>query len=232
MRRDKMITQIYTVQTPEEAVALVEAGVDHIGTTPTNFGLPGEISQETCKAIFKAIGNRAKRSMLTVADNPEEIYEIIEALQPDIIHVCGYKYSVDEAFCKKAKSLVKGIEIMQAVGVNGPNAIEQAKHFGGFCDYIILDTIDEEIGGIGAAGATHDWEISKKIVEVCPAKVILAGGLGPDNVADAIKVVRPFGVDSLTKTNRNLAGGSFVKDIEAIKAFVKTTKIAGDKENL
>ena len=55
--------------------------------------------------------------------------------------------------------------------------------------------------GIGASGQTHDWNIDAEIVKSVNAKVIEAGGLGPDNVADAIKKIRPYGVDSLTKTS-------------------------------
>lgn len=219
-----MITQIYTAQTPEEAKALVEAGVDHIGTTPTSLGLPGEISVEVCKAIFAAIGDRAKKLMLTVADDPEEIYPLLEELQPDIVHVCGYNYFADRAFCEKAKSLVEGLEVMQAVAVTGPEAVEEAKAYGEFCEYIILDSVDADIDGIGAAGITHDWNISKKIVDTCPAKVILAGGLGPDNVVEAIEKVQPYGVDSLTKTSKFFEDGTFVKDIDKVKAFVDKAK--------
>ena len=219
-----MITQIYTSQTPEEAIALVEAGVDHIGTTPTSLGLPGEISIEVCKSIFKAIGKRAKTVMLTVADTPEEIYPVLQELQPDIVHICGYKYAADKEFCEKAKSLVEGLEVMQAVAVTGPESIEEAKRYGEFCEYIILDSVDADIDGIGAAGITHDWSISKKIVETCAAKVILAGGLGPDNVVEAIQEVKPFGVDSLTKTSKFWQDGTFVKDIDKVKAFVDQAK--------
>lgn len=219
-----MITQIYTAQTPEEAKALVDAGVNHIGTTPTSLGLPGEISVEVCKEIFKAIGSRAKKVMLTVADTPEEIYPVLSELQPDIVHVCGYNYFVDREFCEKAKSLVEGLEVMQAVAVTGPESIEEAKTYGAFCEYIILDSVDADIDGIGAAGITHDWEVSKRIVETCPAKVILAGGLGPDNVVEAIRKVKPYGVDSLTKTCKFMPDGSFVKDIDAVRAFVEQAK--------
>jgi phosphoribosylanthranilate isomerase len=54
--------------------------------------------------------------------------------------------------------------------------------------------------------------------------VILAGGLGPDNVAEAIRVVQPAGVDSLTQTNRFIGDGSFTKDLEAVERFVDTAR--------
>ena len=52
---------------------------------------------------------------------------------------------------------------------------------------------------IGALGVTHSWEIDRKIIESVHIPVIIAGGLGPDNVVDAIRMARPAGVNSKTK---------------------------------
>jgi phosphoribosylanthranilate isomerase len=54
--------------------------------------------------------------------------------------------------------------------------------------------------------------------------VILAGGLAPENVADAIRAVRPWAVDSLTHTNRQLPGGRFCKDLARVRAFVAAAR--------
>lgn len=221
-----MITQIYTTQTADEALALVEAGVDHIGTTPTACGLPGEISVETCKTIFDAIDGRAVKCALTVADEADEILTMVKALRPDVLHICGNRFYATPKFVKEVKALVPGIRVMQAIPMTGPEAVDVAVSYGEFCDILILDSVSPTIDGIGAAGVTHDWNDSKKIVERSKAKVILAGGLGPDNVAEAIKFVKPWGVDSLTKTNKFAADGTFTKDIEKVKAFVKNAKNA------
>jgi phosphoribosylanthranilate isomerase len=69
---------------------------------------------------------------------------------------------------------------------------------------------------------THDWRIDKKIVETTHAPVIIAGGLGPDNVIDAVKAVRPAGVDSKTKTDKD--DGSHTKDLQRVKQFVARAK--------
>ena len=62
-----------------------------------------------------------------------------------------------------------------------------------------------------------------QIVETVRTPVILAGGLGPDNVAEAIRVVRPAGVDSNTKTDR---GRSHTKDLAKVKRFHTAAKHA------
>jgi phosphoribosylanthranilate isomerase len=66
--------------------------------------------------------------------------------------------------------------------------------------------------------------VSRLIVEAVPVPVILAGGLSPENVAEAIRVVRPWGVDSLTHTNRPLAGGGFRKDLDRVAAFAAAAR--------
>jgi phosphoribosylanthranilate isomerase len=86
--------------------------------------------------------------------------------------------------------------------------------------------VTNEIEGIGAAGVTHDWSISRRIVAESDVPVILAGGLGPDNVAEAIAAVGPAGVDSLTMTNRRLPGGGFEKDLAAVERFVGAARQA------
>jgi phosphoribosylanthranilate isomerase len=57
--------------------------------------------------------------------------------------------------------------------------------------------------------------------------VVLAGGLSPENVADAIRAVRPWGVDSLTHTNHPLPGGGFRKDLEQVRGFVAAAREVG-----
>ena len=89
-----------------------------------------------------------------------------------------------------------------------------------YADYLLLDTVMPGRKGIGAIGLPHDWNISKKIVEDAKIPVILAGGLGPDNVEEAIRKVRPFGVDSLTKTSVKDENGKLLhKDIEKVRQF-------------
>lgn len=219
-----MITQLYTIRSKEEAFAVIEAGGDHLGFAPAQPGLPFGISIEETKEIFKAVGDKAVKVGLTVSDDPDEILKMMTEIKPDIIHVCGDNYYVTPEFCKKAKELIPGVRIMQAIGVKGPESVEEARHYGEFCDILILDTFDPNITGIGAAGATHDWNIDAEIVKATKANVILAGGLSPENVAEAIRIVKPWGVDSLTKTNKVLPDGKRVKDIEKVRAFCKAAK--------
>lgn len=221
-----MKVQIYTMQTPDEAVAAAQSGVDHIGVTPSERGLPGEIDLAAARAIFDALPAGVAKVALSVDDDLDAIEAMVRAVQPDILHLCGLRGAVPPDAVRALRARLPGVQIMQAISVAGPEALEDARSYHDVADYLLLDTQAPDIGGIGASGATHDWNISRAIVEASPIPVILAGGLSPENVAEAIRAVRPWGVDSLTHTNRPLPGGGFRKDLDRVRAFVAAAKQA------
>jgi phosphoribosylanthranilate isomerase len=93
---------------------------------------------------------------------------------------------------------------------------------------LLLDSHNAGDRQIGALGLTHDWELDRKIVETVRVPVIIAGGLGPDNVMQAIRAVRPAGVDSKTKTDKD--DGSHTKDLSSLfrwPSVVKPNGVAG-----
>ncbi|KAA3648080.1 MAG: phosphoribosylanthranilate isomerase [Chloroflexi bacterium] len=214
-----MKIQIYTMQSLEEALATIAAGVDHIGITPGEYGLPGEVDFDTARAIVTMVGDDAVSVALTVDSDLNNIEEMVKAVQPDVLHLCGLEGSLPPEKVAQLRSRIPDLPIMQAISVSGPHAINTALAFQDVAEYLLLDTQDADIAGIGASGETHDWNISREIVQQVRIPVILAGGLSPENVANAIKLVRPWGVDSLTHTNHPLPNGSFRKDIESIKSF-------------
>jgi len=212
--------QIYTMQTIEEALAVVALGVDHIGVTPSNLGLPGEVDFARARAIVDSVGSSAVSVALSVESNLDAIETMVRAVRPDILHLCGLENTLLPDSVRALRGSLPNIEIMQAVSVSGPEAIDIALAYQDVADYLILDTQAPDIAGIGASGKTHDWNISREIVRQVQIPVILAGGLSPENVVEAISVVQPWGVDSLTHTNRSLPGGGFRKDLNRIRQFV------------
>ena len=79
---------------------------------------------------------------------------------------------------------------------------------------ILLDTPSDAWGG---TGATHDWSLARSVAQDTP--IMLAGGLTPQNVAEAISQVRPWGVDvsSGVETNKD-------KDVTKIQAFIQQVR--------
>ena len=216
-----MHTQIYTVQSASEALALAELGVDIIGITPTTRPLPGRITDEEARDIFAAVGTRALKAALSVEEDEDEIVRMVGIVKPDILHLCGDIDIVDVAIVTRIRARIGDVKIEQAIPMSGPEAVDHARAFAAVSDYLILDSYAPHVGGVGATGTTHDWSVSRAIVEAVDIPVILAGGLSPDNVAEAIAAVQPWAVDSLTHTNKDLGDGTFCKDLVKVEAFVK-----------
>lgn len=216
------------MQTVSEALAAAAAGADCLGVTPSNRGLPGEISFETAAAIVDALKGRAERVALSVESDLGLIADMVAAVRPDVLHLCGDIKLVTPQHVRQLREALlpryPGLRILQAIPMTGPAALDHAAAFEPFSDSFILDSVAAHIDGIGAAGVTHDWSLSREIVKRSKLPVILAGGLGPENVQAAIAAVQPWAVDSLTHTNRPLSDGGFRKDIDKIAAFVKAAK--------
>src|SRR5690606_39593982 len=84
-----MLVQVYTAQSPEEALALAEAGVDHVGVTIADRGLPGEVDLGVGKGIVEALGGIATSVALTVDTDPVAVQTFVAGARPDTLHLCG-----------------------------------------------------------------------------------------------------------------------------------------------
>jgi phosphoribosylanthranilate isomerase len=218
--------QIYTMQSVAEAEAVAALGVDHVGVTPSRRGLPGEVDEATAADICAAMTVRATSVALSVEVDVNAVVRMAARVQPDILHLCGPPGGLGPAAVAELRRALPGIGVMQAIAVTGPEAVEVALAYESVVDFLILDSVAPDIPGVGAAGKVHDWDTSAMIVASVDVPVVLAGGLSPDNVAEAIRIVRPWGVDSLTCTNRFLPDGGFEKDLELVRRFARSAEDA------
>lgn len=215
-----MFAQIYSLQTIEEALACIEAGADRIGVLTEEPGgpYPCGVTTEYAKKMFEAIGDKAVKILISVKETEDAILEETAYLKPDVLHLCA-EYRGNAAFKKKLNERVPGVLLMEAIGVQDESAIQDAIDRSSYADILILDSVSKTVPGIGAAGETHDWSIDRRIKESVTVPVVLAGGLGPENVLQAIEAVHPDGVDSLTRTSIKENGILVRKDIEKVRQF-------------
>ncbi len=216
--------QIYTMQSVAEAEAVAALGVDHVGVTPSHRGLPGEVDEATASDICAALTGLARSVALSVETEAEDLVRMVARVQPDILHLCGPPGEITPPAVADLRRALPGIGIMQAIAVTGPEAVETALSYEAAVDFLILDSVTPDVPGVGAAGTVHDWAVSAAIVAAVDVPVVLAGGLSPDNVANAIAVVHPWAVDSLTCTNRPLLSGGFEKDLDLVWRFAQAAK--------
>jgi phosphoribosylanthranilate isomerase len=116
------------------------------------------------------------------------------------------------------------IKLVQVVHVGGEEAVAEAVAAAAHADALLLDSGQPHavIKVLGGTGRTHDWAISREIVDRVACPVFLAGGLRADNVARAVQTVRPFGVDVCTGVRR----ADYALDPMKLKAFVAAAAAA------
>jgi len=217
-----MLVQIYEISTPEEARALGNLGVDHIGVLVGDGSFPREQSVDQARLIFSAIPSSSKGLALLLSADVRLVEQIILELKPAIVHLGASSDLLTASAVQQLKQRCGTLTVMRSIPIVDDESIAIARSYDGVADMLLLDSHRPGDVQIGALGVTHSWEIDRKIVESVRIPVIIAGGLGPDNVVDAIRVVRPAGVDSKTKTDKD--DGSHTKDLQKVKRFVARAK--------
>ena len=234
----KTIAQIYGVLTDEDIRLCEELGVEHVGVV---FGsrLYADDHQMSClqlKEYFEKWPEETVKIGLQLNTNLDEVLADLDVFCPDVLHLSGDPKDFPPEAVAKIREKHPGVKIMQAVPVDvswkladvKDDILAFIKAYEPVSDYFLIDSVNNAVEGIGATGATHDWEIDKLIVDNTDVPVIIAGGLDATNVADAIRVSRPYGVDSFTRTSypRGVAGGKIGKDPEKLRAFIEAIRNA------
>lgn len=216
-----MLTQIYEISTPEEARAISEMGVDHIGILVGNGKFPRELSVQRAAEVAAAVVPPSKVCALFLTADISLIEKWASELRPAIVHLGAAPELLSAEDVRALRVRVPVALVMRSVPVVDEGSIILARSYEGIADILLLDSHRKSDLQIGALGVTHDCSISRRIVEQVRTPVILAGGLGPDNVADAIRAVRPEGVDSKTRTDREY---SHQKDLVRVLRFYEAVR--------
>jgi phosphoribosylanthranilate isomerase len=198
-------------------------GADHVGVAVDESGLaPDGVSVSAAKAILNALPSTVVRLALTLSSDPDELECVAREVRPEILHVGADLEFVGADLVERLKRRHPDVAIMRAVAVDGDAAVVAAIELARVADYLLLDTKDHSTGKIGATGRSHDWSVSAEIVRRVEAPVVLAGGLSADNVGAAIRLVRPWGVDSYSLTC--LDGDLRRKDPDKVARFVAAVR--------
>jgi len=243
-----MITQIYEIQTPQEAEKCIELGVDQIGSVLLSQGdWRVEVLREVTRICERT---DIKCSLIPLFEDGNTLYRAIDYYRPHFIHFCegltdgdGQEIELDRfiEFQSNLKDKFPEIRIMRSIPVpeegssSGFPTIAIARALEPVSDIFLTDTWlgKEPVAGyIGITGTTCDWEIAGELVLKSKIPVILAGGLSPENVYDAVLKVFPFGADSCTQTNLVAEDGNpirFRKDFKKVEKFVKEVRSAEEQ---
>jgi phosphoribosylanthranilate isomerase len=177
---------------------LRRCGVRYLGF-PLRLSVHREdLSENEAAAIIKSLAPPVFGVLITYLDRASEIAAFCDALGARIVQLHG-DIECDEL--KRLRILDPDLTVIKSlvIGMRDEKALEaMLRQLSPFVDAFITDTFDQNSGASGATGKTHDWGVSRRMVELADRPVILAGGLTPENVKRAILEVRPAGVDSHT----------------------------------
>jgi phosphoribosylanthranilate isomerase len=213
------------IKDAEEAEMLIDCGITHLGFPLVLDHHAEDLSVETAADIVSALGARANFFLITYLNRADDVISLCRRLGIGMVQLHG-DIPFDEL--QRLRSMEPQWYVIKSLIVSGDNTeelLEDIERYTPLVDAFITDTFDSSTGARGATGKTHDWSVSRQLVEASPKPVILAGGLNPNNVREAIRTVRPTGVDVHTgiegpdgRKNRDLAA-RFVS--ETLSAFAE-----------
>ncbi len=194
----KEFIQIAGIIDMEEAEMLLDCGVEYLGF-PLRLPVNKEdlLEEETAKIISQFCSTH-HGILITYLNDADEIKLLSKKIGTDIIQLHG-DLPVDELI--KLNKIFPESRIIKSLIVgkySEEDLIKIINIFENFVDAFITDSFNPLTGATGATGTTHDWKISRALVEHSKKPIILAGGLTPENVYEAIIHVRPAGVDTHT----------------------------------
>ncbi|MCL7412547.1 MAG: phosphoribosylanthranilate isomerase [ANME-2 cluster archaeon] len=196
----------------------VHHGADAVGfITEVPVDTPRNIARKTARDLVACTPPFVTSVMVCMPDDPAQAVELIDCVRPDAVQIHNYLTVEELNTIKKATrvKLIKTVPVDPDTDIG--NTIAYISRLQHTVDAILLDT---NIGGrTGGTGAVHDWTISQAITASSPLPVILAGGLKPENVAEAVRTVRPYAVDTASGVE---TGGS--KDENKVKTFIRQVK--------
>ena len=186
--------KVCCIATVEEAFLAINHGANAIGLVSAMPSGPGVIADDRIEEIAARIPPGVSSFLLTSSREVDAIVGQQRRFGVDTIQLCD---DLPPEEMLELRRLLRGISIVQVIHVNGDDALNQARSAARVADALLLDSGDpsKTIKELGGTGRTHDWAVSRKIREEVKVPVWLAGGLTSDNIGEAVRRVRPFGVD-------------------------------------
>lgn len=186
--------KVCCISSVEEASIAVRAGASALGLVSAMPSGPGVIGDELIAEIAARVPPGVASFLLTSATDADAIIRQQRTARVNTLQLVD-AVPIDAYGVLRAE--LPGIAIVQVIHVRGPESVDEAREVAPHVHAILLDSGNPSLAvkELGGTGRVHDWEVSRRIVEAVDVPVWLAGGLRPDNVAEAVARVRPFGLD-------------------------------------
>jgi len=211
----KVRVKICGITREEDLAVAVAAGADAVGFIVGVPSSPRNLTLEKAERLVKQVPVFVDSVVVTVPDSIDSLVKIYDRLRPTAIQIHGEKPLEASVIREK----IRGARLIKTVYVKTGDTAEKARAYSKAFDAILLDSFTS--GQYGGTGRVHDWELSKQIKQIiAPTPLILAGGLKPENVKEAILTIQPYAVDVASGVESQPA----VKDPKKVYEFIKNAK--------
>ncbi|RPH95219.1 phosphoribosylanthranilate isomerase [candidate division KSB1 bacterium] len=186
--------KICCITSIEEMEIAVRCGASALGLVSHMPSGPGVISEELISEIAARVPPAVSTFLLTSRQTVREVAAQHCRCRTSTIQLCD---QLIDGGHEELRTALPGIAIVQVIHITGPESVAEAVSIAPHVNGLLLDSGNPtlKVKTLGGTGQAHDWNLSRRICEAAGVPVFLAGGLNPDNVAEAIRIVKPFGVD-------------------------------------
>ena len=208
----KTWTKICGITRAQDALAAADLGADAIGL---NFypKSPRAIAVADVANLVEGLPQRVSVVALFVNPTPELVRQVLGTGAVDLLQFHG---SESAEFCEQFDTPYMKVV---AVKVDSDLNSEFAKYES--AQYMLLDSFDPIM--LGGTGKAFDWGTVIELTQKQRSRLVLAGGLGPANVREAIKIVQPFGVD----VSSGVEASKGIKDLKMMQLFIQGVRASG-----
>lgn len=213
--------KICCISSPDEARLAVAAGAAALGLVGRMPSGPGVIGDELIADIARTVPPPIATFLLTSETTAEGIIAHHQKARTNTVQIVDSLE--DRQDYARLRAALPGVKLVQVLHVLDERQLDEAAEIAPLVDALLLDSGNPNLAvkELGGTGRTHNWAVSRRIVESVSVPVFLAGGLNVGNVREAIETVQPFGLDlcSSVRTDGRL-------DTRKLEAFFEAVRRA------
>jgi phosphoribosylanthranilate isomerase len=205
-----MRVKICGITKPEQGKAIAQLGATALGFICVQAS-PRYVTPQQIRAVVEQLLVQVDRIGVFADATIEEISQIVADTNLSAVQLHGNESS---EFCEKLRQSLPGVETVKALRVKTPECLDRAATYANCVDTLLLDAYHPQL--LGGTGKTLDWVTLQQFRPTCPW--LLAGGLTPDNVLDALRELQPSGIDLSSGVERSPGD----KDLDKVVQLFET----------